>query len=128
MSDYPSLAEMDIKGYEEITRYSVVQDRPDRDILRITYKRKKGSMLPGRKTFRFGRSTKMRSDASVPGGVTQFHEISPVLQKVMLELDAIVGKTTSKKERINALVEQIEQLERDTKFATAEMKRLLKEL
>ena len=128
MNNYPSLSEMGINGFNEIKRYTVIQDQKDRDTLRISYKRKKGSMLPKRKTFRFGRSMKMVNDSSASGGHIQIYEISPFLQKVMLELDSITGKEHADKDKIELLTERVNQLERETLFITAEMKTLLKEL
>lgn len=128
MSDYPALTEMDISGFDEIKRYTVIQDRKDRDILRISYKRKKGSMLPKRKTFRFGRSARMLNDSSAQNGMTESFEISPFLQKVMLELDSIIGTGHEEKDKVKALVEHIDQLEREMMFATAQMREILKDL
>lgn len=128
MSNYPGLTEMGINGFDEIKQYIVRQDKKDRDVLRISYKRKKGSMLPKRKTFRFGRAAKMLNDSSAPGGMTEIFEISPFLQKVMLELDSIVGSSHEEKDKIKELLEHLDQLERETMFATAKMKELLKEL
>lgn len=128
MSKYPALSEMDISGFDEIKRYTVVQDRKDRDILRISYKRKKGSMLPKRKTFRFGRSAKMLKDSTAQSGMTEVFEISPFLQKVMLELDSIIGTSHDDHDKVKALVEHLDQLEREVMFATAQMKDILKDL
>jgi len=126
MNEYPALSEMGVQGFNEIKNYTVIQDHKDRDVLRISYKRKKGSMLPNRKTFRFGRSLKMINDSTVPGGLVNTYEISPFLQKVMLELDSIIGSSDSDKNKIKALMNQVEQLERETLFITSEMKSLLK--
>lgn len=128
MSDYPALTEMDISGFDEIKHYSVQQDRKDRDVLRVSYKRKKGSMLPNRKTFRFGRSPKMIKDSSAPNGMIEIFEISPFLQKVMLELDSIIGEGYDEKDKIKALLKQINQLESETMYATAQMKAIINDL
>jgi len=128
MNDYPALTEMEISGFDEITRYTLQQDKKDRDVLRISYKRKKGSLLPERKTFRFGRSPKMINDTTYPSGTTEIFEISPFLQKAMLELDSIIGSSHDDKDRIKALLSQIERLERETVFATTEMKAILKDI
>ncbi len=128
MSDFPALSEMGVKGFSEIKRYSVMQDQKDRDVLRISYKRKKGSMLPKRKTFRFGRSSKMVNDSTAPSGHIEIYEISPFLQKVMLELDSIIGTSISDKDKIEALISQVNQLEKEAMFITSEMKSILKDL
>ena len=54
---YPSLTEMGITSPEDISRYSL-QKSNNVDILRIVYKRQKGSFLPTSKKFRFGRAKK----------------------------------------------------------------------
>lgn len=128
MSDYPALAEMGINGINEIKRYTVIQDQKDRDILRISYKRKKGSMLPKRKTFHFGRSSKMVNDSNVSSGRVEIYEISPFLQKAMLELDGVIGNSSTQKDKVDALIKQLEQLEQETKYATSEMKTILKDI
>ncbi|MGK0270115.1 MAG: hypothetical protein ACI88H_000750 [Cocleimonas sp.] len=128
MSDYPGLTEMGINGFDEIKKYSVQQDQKDRDTLRISYKRKKGSMLPKRKTFRFGRSAKMINDSSAPNGTIEIFEISPFLQKVMLELDKLVGSNHEEKDKVEALLEHINQLEREMMFTAGEMRALLKDI
>lgn len=128
MSDFPALSEMGVKGFSEIKRYSVMQDQKDRDVLRISYKRKKGSMLPKRKTFRFGRSSKMVNDSTAPSGHIEIYEISPFLQKVMLELDSIIGTSISDKDKIETLISQVNQLEKEAMFITSEMKSILKDL
>ncbi len=125
MSNYPGLTEMGVVGFDEITQYTVQQDKKDRDTLRISYKRKKGSMLPKRKTFRFGRSAKMINDEQ---GTVEIFEFSPFLHKVMLELDSIIGTSHEDKDKVEALLEHINQLERETMFATAQMRTLLKEI
>lgn len=128
MNEYPALSEMGVKGFNEIKDYTVIQDHKDRDILRVSYKRKKGSMLPKRKTFRFGRSLKMVNDSTAPGGLVNTFEISPFLQKVMLELDTIIGSSNSDKNKVEALMNQVQQLEREMLFITTEMKSLLKDM
>lgn len=128
MSDYPSLTEMDISGFDEINSYSIQQDKKDRDTLRISYKRAKGSMLPKRKTFHFGRSQKMINDSSAPNGTVINYEISPFLEKVMSELDSIIGTAYDEKDKVKALLKRIKQLERETMYATSEMKAIVKSL
>ncbi len=129
MSNYPSLTEMGIAGFDEIKQYTVIQDKKDRDILRINYKRQKGSMLPKRKTFRFGRSAKMVNDSANGRHATvEIFEISPFLLKVMAELDSIVGSSNAEKDKVEALLEHINQLEREMLFTANEMRALLKEI
>lgn len=71
MSDFPTLTEMGICCPDEITHYILTQSEKDKDSLKIFYKRKKGSFLPHRKTFKFGRSAKMISDNNSKTGSTE---------------------------------------------------------
>ncbi len=57
MTEYKTLREMKIKRPDQIDRYSV-QSLENTDVLRVVYKRKKGSFLPDSKRFRFPRIKK----------------------------------------------------------------------
>jgi len=128
MSEYKTLAEMGIKRCDEITHYSLRQDGKSRDILKIYYKRKKGSVLPERKTFKFGRSAKMVSDDASKTGSVEIYEISPFLLKAVGELDKIVDQHQSDKDKVQLMIKRVEQLEKDVSFATHELRILLKSL
>jgi len=128
MTKYTTLAEMGIKRCDEITHYSLRQDGKSRDILKIYYKRKKGSVLPERKTFKFGRSAKMVTDDASKSGSIEVYEISPFLLKAVAELDIIVDHHESDKDKVKLMIKRVEQLEKDVSFATHEIKTLLKSL
>lgn len=128
MSNFPSLSEMDISRFDEITHYSLRRDRKDRDILRIYYKRQKGSFLPQRKTFKFGRAAKMVADSSAPNGSIEIFEISPFLQKVTSELDSIVKQRHSESDKVELLLKRVNQLENEVLGATEEIRSILKSL
>ena len=128
MSEYTTLAEMGIKRCNEITHYSLRQDGKSRDILKIYYKRKKGSVLPERKTFKFGRSAKMVADDTSKTGSKEIYEISPFLLKAVAELDQIVDEHQSDKDKVKLMIKRVEQLEKDVSFATHELKTLLSSL
>ncbi len=128
MSDYPSLTEMDICCPDEIVNYSLHQNRKDRDVLKISYKRKKGSLLPQRKTFKFGRAAKMVADNEAPNGSREVFEISPFLQKVVSELDSLVNHHNQDVDRVDLLLKRVDDLEEDVHSATAEIRSILKSL
>lgn len=128
MSDFPTLAEMDISRFDEITHYSLRQDGKTRDILRVYYKRKKGSVLPDRKTFKFGRASKMILDRNSSTGSVEIYEISPFLQKALHELDQIVERRHSSKDISEVLLKRIDNLEKDVKASTDEMRALVASL
>ena len=54
----PTLSEMGITRFHEIASYTLRQEGVDKDVLRVTYKRAKGSLLPYSRKYKFGRSQK----------------------------------------------------------------------
>jgi len=128
MSNFPTLTEMDITRFDEITHYSLRQDGKARDILKIYYKRKKGSVLPERKTFKFGRSAKMIADHHNKSGSIEVYEISPFLLKAVSELDTIVDKRHNDKDLTELLLKRVNILEKDIKASTDELRAIISSL
>jgi hypothetical protein len=102
MSSYPTLLEMGITSFNAINKYNLRQEG-DFDVLKIYYKREKGSFLPRSKKFRFGRATR---SVMVDSGSQQWKEvseISPFLLRALTELNKIAyeeNKTIDTKESI----------------------------
>ncbi len=128
MSEFPTLSEMGINRFDEITHYALRQDGKSRDLLKIYYKRKKGSVLPERKAFKFGRSAKMVANDESPNGAIEVFEISPFLLKAVSELDRLVDQHHSADDKLKIMKKRVEQLEKDVKFATDEILALIKEI
>jgi len=94
---YPALAEMGIARFHEISHYSLRQDGNDKDVLRVNYKRAKGSLLPYSRKYKFGRSLRT---VIADGGTARMettYEISPFLLKAVSELDALVATNQHEK-------------------------------
>ncbi|ASJ73583.1 hypothetical protein IMCC3135_17510 [Granulosicoccus antarcticus IMCC3135] len=90
VTQYAALAEMGIFRVNEISNYSLRQDGPDKDVLRVIYKRAKGSLLPFSRKYKFGRSVKT---VVVDGGTSRMertYEISPFLLKAVAELEDLL--------------------------------------
>ncbi len=87
---YPALAEMGIARFHEISHYSLRQDGEKKDILRVNYKRAKGSLLPYSRKYKFGRSLKTVVADGGTARMESTYEISPFLLKAVSELDALV--------------------------------------
>ncbi|PWR00152.1 DUF3461 family protein [Leucothrix pacifica] len=127
MSSYPTLAEMDISRAGEIRHYTLHQEGKG-DVLKIFYKRKKGSFLPERKTFRFGRSAKMIATGDRNQESREVYEISPFLLKAVSELDRLLKAQDSVVDKKQHIIDRMEQIEQEIKSAHEEMRSLLKEL
>lgn len=113
MSDYPSLTEMGITRFNEISHYMLWQEGQEVDVLKVFYKRSRGSFLPESRKYRFGRSAKtVRSES----GAIEVYEISPFLQKAVTELDTLVHKrkaTHDEKARLLVELDLLEQYFQD---------------
>ncbi len=126
MSDFPTLTEMGICCPDEITHYALSQSAKDKDNLKIFYKRKKGSFLPHRKTFKFGRSAKMVADKNSKTGSVEIFEISPFLQKAIKELDSLVNKHDNDVDLTKLLLKRVDQLEKQVMESTGEIRSIIK--
>jgi hypothetical protein len=116
MHEYKTLREMKIKRPTQIDRYSVQTiEHPDvhTDVLRIVYKRKKGSLLPESQRFRFPRIKKTEMQDSGTRKMNIRWEVSPFLQKAVSELDQILTTKLSKEENIKLILEEMRRLEDD---------------
>ena len=117
---FPALEEMGINRAHEISQYSLRPDGADKDILKIRYKRAKGSLLPQSRTYKFGRSLKTVIADGGTARMEHVYEISPFLLKAVAELDSLVadkkqvgGEVTSLigEDRVNTLLKGFNELE-----------------
>ncbi len=131
MPEYKTLKEMKINMPAQIDRYSVQTiEHPDEhtDVLRIVYKRKKGSLLPESKRFRFPRIKKTSLEDSGTRKVNIRWEVSPFLQKAVSELDQIISTDLSKKENREIILDEVLRMEDDVKARADYIRSLLKSL
>ena len=112
MSTFPTLTEMGINNPGEIERYSL-NTTNNIDVLRIVYKRHKGSFLPTSKRFEFGRSSKTVMADSGTQKTEIVHVISPFLQKAMKELDSIISAKKSTIEQAMLVKQELQRLHQD---------------
>ena len=131
MPEYKTLKEMKINMPTQIDRYSVQTiEHPDEhtDVLRIVYKRKKGSFLPESKRFRFPRIKKTSVEDSGTRKMDIRWEVSPFLQKAVLELDQILSTVLSKKENKKLILEEMRRLEEDAAHRIDYIRSLIEEM
>ena len=112
MTDYPALTEMGVTRFKEISQYALYTDGNTTDVLKIYYKRAKGSFLPHSRKYRFGRSIKMMLTESDRGVRKEMHVISPFLQRALGELDLLSASKQSAMDEKARLLSDIERLER----------------
>ncbi len=90
-SDWPVLDSMGVTRHHEITHYSHRVLEGKRDVLRIFYKRGKGSLLPVSRKYDFGRAQHAVVVDSGSAHVEEVFEISPTLMSAIEELDRLLG-------------------------------------
>ena len=112
MSEYPTLSEMGINNPGEIERYSL-NTTNNIDVLRVIYKRKKGSFLPTSKRFEFGRATRSVVADSGTEKTEMLHPISPFLQKAIKELDGLISSKKSNIEHAKLVKQELQRLHQD---------------
>ena len=112
MSKFQTLSEMGINNPGEIERYSL-NTTNNIDVLRVIYKRKKGSFLPTSKRFEFGRSRKHIVADSGTGKTENLHVISPFLQDAIAELETIISAKKSNIEYAKLVKQELQRLHQD---------------
>ncbi len=115
-----ALEEMGIKNPSEISRYSLWQE-DDVDVLRVYYKRGKGSLRTSSHNYRFGRTHKTIVTDSGKPTYAQGDEVSPFLEKALVELDEIVRNANDHDMLRATLIDELDHLE---KYVSTRIKEL----
>lgn len=124
---YPTLTEMGINNPGEIERFSL-NTINNIDILRIVYKRKKGSLLPASKRFRFGRASKTVIADSGTRKTEVVHEISPFVQKAVRELEEILAAKSESVVQAKVIKEEVQRLHEEVASRLAYIESLLDDM
>lgn len=127
MSNFPTLTEMGINNPGEIERYS--HSTTDHvDVLRVIYRRKKGSLLPTSKRFEFGRSSKTVMADSGTRTTEIVHDISPFLLKAIKELDQLIDSRKSNIEHAKLVKEEMQRLHQELSSSMSYIESLIDEM
>jgi hypothetical protein len=124
MSNYPHLTEMGILNPQEIEKFAIYST-DKLDVLRIIYARKKGSLLPVSKNYKFPRVKKSHLVDSGTRDTAIIFESTEAFRSALHELEALkVNK--SKGEDLAALIlAEIQFLEEDIALRTEYIKSLV---
>jgi hypothetical protein len=112
MSKYPTLTEMGIQSIEEIYKYSLRQEG-NNDVLKVYFRRDKGSLLPKSKKFKFGRAHKTVRVDSSHDKYQEIEEMSSFLMKAIDELHNLVQHehdVQTIKEKLNSDIDHLEKV------------------
>jgi hypothetical protein len=127
MKNYPTLTEMGINNPEQIERFSLSTTNQT-DHLRIIYRRKKGSFLPGSKRFDFGRASKTIVTDSGTRKTQVVYEISPFVQKAVEELESIVNDKKSDIEHATIVKVELQRLHQEMTSRLAYIESLIDDM
>ena len=109
----PNLTEMGVRNPQEIIDYTLVQPSEDKDVLKIYYRRPKGSFLPKRRSYEFRRLKKPNATNPHSSESRTRHEISPLLRMAIEELDTLLADLKVTARTKQELQEEIRSLTAD---------------
>ncbi len=125
MKNYPRLKEMGILNPQEIEKFSVYT-MENLDVLRIIYARKKGSLLPVSKNFKFSR---VKQSVVVDSGTRQtevIYESNPAFREALGELEDLKMEKSAAVDLSELISEEVRLLEEDMKLRIEYIKSLVK--
>jgi hypothetical protein len=130
MSQYPTLKAMGVNSVDDVIKYTI-RHQGDTDVLKIYYKREKGSFLSRSKKFSFVRGRRsIPIESRSAKGFESLSDISPQLTVAIQELDQLQATRTyadpqNPKEALDAHMDHLEKVVNDK---LKEMQELIKDL
>jgi hypothetical protein len=127
MKKYPRLKEMGILNPQEIEKFSVYT-LGNLDVLRIIYARKKGSLLPVSKNFKFPR---VKQSVVVDSGTRQteiIYESNLAFREALDELEDLKMEKSTAAGLSELIAEEVRLLEEDMKLRIEYIKSLIKRI
>ncbi|MGO3344286.1 MAG: DUF3461 family protein [Marinomonas sp.] len=118
---YPTLESMGVNSTENIEKFTLRYEN-GQDVLKVYYRREKGSLLPKSKKFKFGRSTKTVLADGGQQTYRQVQEPSLIVVRALEELELIVGKQHDIKVTKEDLILELEHLEKVMESKIADIK------
>ena len=124
---YQTLESMGITSFVDIEKFTLRYE-DGFDVLKVYYRREKGSLLPKSKKFKFGRATKTVLTDGGQQTYRQVQEPSLVVLRAVEELGTIVGKQHEDKVSKDELIKELEHLEKVVTSKITELKAKIAEL
>jgi Protein of unknown function (DUF3461) len=124
MSNYPHLTEMGIHNPQEIEKFAIYST-DKLDVLRIIYERKKGSLLPVSKNYKFPRVKKSHLVDSGTRDTAVVFESTDAFRSALHELEALKVNKTKGEDLAALILTEIQYLEEDIALRTEYIKSLV---
>jgi len=127
MSDYPRLTEMGIQHPEQIEKFAVYTVGRT-DVLQVIYDRKKGSLLPVSRRYKF---PQVKNSVLVDGGTRQtetLFESTPAFREALHELEQLKSIREQGQDVAAMIREEVKHLEEDIALRTQYIQSLVDKL
>ena len=127
MSNYPKLTEMGVRNPQEIEKFGVYTVGTT-DILQITYNRKKGSLLPVIRRYKF---PQVKESVVVDSGTRQTETLfksTPAFREALHELEQLSAAQQGGEDIKALLQEEIRLLQEDIALRTDYIKSLIEKM
>ncbi len=121
-----ALQSIGVKNLDNIDYYTVRSER-DCDVLKIYHKREKGGLFQKSEKFKFHRSSRQLKDHA-SADYRQVSEVSPMLVKVMDELDIITKQDYVERTAKEKILSDLRHLEKVVANKVAEIEQQLEKL
>ncbi|MGB5621165.1 MAG: DUF3461 family protein [Gammaproteobacteria bacterium] len=127
MKTYPRLTEMGVLHPQQISNFSV-NSIAYTDVLRIVYRRPKGSILPLTRTYKFPRVQKAAEIGVKKRKVKTVMESDPALREAVEELQDLMESKQQKQEVADSILEEIRLLEEDIALRAEYLRELVSKI
>jgi len=127
MNDYPRLKEMGIQHPEQIEKFAVYTVGRT-DVLQVIYDRKKGSLLPVSRRYKF---PQVKNSVLVDGGTRQtetLFESTPAFREALHELEQLKSIREQGQDVAAMIREEVKHLEEDIALRTQYIQSLVDKL
>ena len=127
MNNYPKLTEMGVQHPDEIEKFAVYTVGHT-DVLRIIYDRKKGSLLPVSRRYKF---PQVKKSVIVDSGTRQtetLFESTPAFREALHELEQLKLAREKGQDLVAMIREEFQHLEEDIALRSQYIKKLLEKL
>ncbi len=109
--EYEGLKSLGLTSVEHVEKYSL-RSEGDHDVLKIYYERSKGSIIKKSEKFKFHRPRRTVKWDSSSNDYSEVSEVSPLLTKVLAELDAITNQDKREADLKQQVLEDLKHLEK----------------
>ena len=127
MKNYPRLKEMGIQNPQQVEKFAVYTT-DELDVLRVIYARKKGSLLPVSKNYKFAR---IKKSVLVDSGTRQteiIYESDPAFREALSELEHLKIEKSQTDDLATLITEEVRLLEEDVALRIEYIKSLTKKI